>query len=604
MKKSFSLYLLASLVLLGSCKKYLDTVPDNILTIDDVFKTRANVTKYLGNIYASLPNEFNQRFEGSENSGDWTGASDEGKYNWDFNYTTIMNKSAWSTTDGQVRVYWVNYYRAIRNATDFIQRIDAAPADISAAEKTKLKGEARGLRAFYYYQLLRIYGPVVLLGADLIPVSATSEQVNKPRSSFDECVKFVTDELDKAYTEVEAPPTSPANDGAKYGRINKGMLKAYKAQVLLLAASPLFNGNSDYASLKNDDGKQLISQAPDVTKWAKAATAAKEFINEFVPGVYDFYRVSDPDPFKAAYLAERDVVMVNWNKEWIFGRSNSGTFVRYDRTPFHDGSAGQQHGAGANGATQAQVDAYFMANGLPITDPASGYQTSGFTNFQAPFETAARSTFNQWIKREPRFYVGITYTNSTWLYKDQNSGQPIITNMEFSGNSGRSRSTSDVSPTGYIIRKNVYADDATRGCLYVRLAEIYLNYAEALNESTPGDADVLKYLNLVRERAGVPQYGAGTNLLPVPTDMRAAIRAERRVELAYENVRFFDTRRWKVAEQTDAGPFYGMDMTQNGTAFYNKTLLETRIFKKRDYLFPIPANEVLSNPMVKQNTGW
>jgi hypothetical protein len=136
---------------------------------------------------------------------------------------------------------------------------------------------------------------------------------------------------------------------------------------------------------------------------------------------------------------------------------------------------------------------------------------------------------------------------------------------------------------------------------------MYLSYAEALNEASPGDPDILKYVNLIRERAGVPQYGVGVNPLPVPggqAAMRAAIRAERRVELAFENVRYFDTRRWRIAEQTDAGPFYGMDMTKNGTAFYTRTLLETRIFRKRDYLFPIPANEVLSVPVIKQNTGW
>jgi len=335
--------------------------------------------------------------------------------------------------------------------------------------------------------------------------------------------------------------------------------------------------------------------------------SAKEFINEFVPTTYDLYRVNDADPFKAAYLACRDVMITNWNQEWIFGRSNSGSFMRYDRCPFHDGYASQQHGAGANGATQAQVDAYFMANGLPITDPASGYQSTGFSNYQAPFDFEERSTFNQWVDREPRFYVGITYTNSVWLFPDNNTGQPIITNMEFSGNSGRSRSTSDVSPTGYIVRKNVFPDDGTRGCPYLRLAEIYLDYAEALNESDPGNADILTYLNLIRERAGVPQYGAGTNPIAVPAsqgEMREAIRRERRVELAFESVRYFDTRRWKIAEQTDAGPFYGMDMTKNGDDFYKKTQLETRVFKKRDYLFAIPANEVLRNPLIKQNTGW
>lgn len=595
-----SLSLITALVSMNSCKKYLDTVPDNILTIEDVFKTRTNVIRYIGNIYQAMPNEHNQRFASSENSGVWTGASDEGKYTWDFVYANNMNKSAWANTDGNVSAYWDNYYRAIRNATDFIQRIDGATPEISAAEKLILKGEARALRAFYYYQLLRIYGPVVILGEDIIPVAGTPEEVNKPRASFDECVAFIIDQLDKAYTEL--PATS-----AVAGKFTKGVVKAYKVQVLMLAASPLFNGNTDYATLKNDDGKNLINQTFDASKWAKAATAAKEFLTEFAPGTYDLYRVNDADPFKAAYLSCRDVITQSWNKEWIFGRSNSGYgLLRYDRSPFHAGYANQR-GAGSNGATQAQVDAYFMANGKPITDPTAGYTATGFSSFKAPFDNTTRSTFNQWVNREPRFYVGITYTNSVWLYPDQNTGNPIITNMEFNGNSGLAQSTSDVSPTGYIIRKGVANTDDARGNLYLRLGQIYLDYAEALNESNPADADILKYLNLIRERAGVPQYGAGVNPLPVPAnqaEMRAAIRAERRVELAFENVRYFETRRWKIAEQTDAGAFYGMDRTKSGTAFYTKTLLETRTFRKRDYLFPVPANEVLKNPLIKQNTGW
>ena len=599
-KLIISLSLITALVSMNSCKKYLDTVPDNILTIEDVFKTRTNVIRYIGNIYQAMPNEHAQRFAGSENSGVWTGASDEGKYTWDFVYANNMNKSAWANTDGNVSSYWDNFYRAIRNSTDFIQRIDGATPEISATEKAILKGEARALRAFYYYQLMRIYGPVVILGEDVIPVAATPDEVNRPRSSFDECVSFVIDQLDKAYTEL--PLTT-----AVAGKFNKGVVKAYKVQVLMLAASPLFNGNTDYATLKNDDGKNLINQTYDASKWAKAATAAKEFLNEFAPGTYDLYRATDADPFKAAYLSCRDVINQSWNKEWIFGRSNSGYgLIRYDRTPFHAGYANQR-GAGSNGATQAQVDAYFMANGKPITDPTSGYTATGFTNFKAPFDNTTRSTFNQWVNREPRFYVGITYNNSVWLYPDQNTGNPIITNMEFSGNSGLAQSTSDVSPTGYIIRKGVANTDDARGSLYLRLGQIYLDYAEALNESNPADADILKYLNFIRERAGVAQYGAGVNPLAVPAnqaEMRAAIRAERRVELAFENIRYFETRRWKIAEQTDAGAFYGMDRTKNGTAFYTKTLLETRTFRKRDYLFPVPANEVLKNPLIKQNTGW
>ena len=133
--KKISILFFLPLLLLGSCKKYLETVPDNVLTIEDAFKTRTNVTRYLANIYQALPNEFAQRFANLENSGVWTGASDEGKYTFDFVFSNNINKSVWSPTDGNVNGYWTNYYRAIRNATDFIQRIDGATPELTPAEK-------------------------------------------------------------------------------------------------------------------------------------------------------------------------------------------------------------------------------------------------------------------------------------------------------------------------------------------------------------------------------------------------------------------------------------------------------------------------------------
>jgi hypothetical protein len=180
-------------------------------------------------------------------------------------------------------------------------------------------------------------------------------------------------------------------------------------------------------------------------------------------------------------------------------------------------------------------------------------------------------------------------------------------NFFYNGNSGRSQSTSDVSPTGYVVRKNVANNGNGRGALLLRLANIYLDYVEALSESDPSNADIVKYLNLIRKRAGIPQYGAGTGAIAIPSGqaMKDAIRSERRIELAFENTRYFDTRRWKIAATTDAGAFYGMDMSKNDNSFYNKTLLETRIFRKeRDYLFPIPYDEVLKNNNMVQNPGW
>ena len=471
--------------------------------------------------------------------------------------------------------------------------------------KAEYKAEARGLRALYYFYLLRMYGPVVLLGNNLISADASTAAVRLPRASFDSCMNFVVTQLDSAYLDLPLTPTN-----SQYGRIVKGVVKAYKAEALLLAASPLYNGNTDYATFKNADGGQLINQTYDAGKWASAAAAAKAFISEFVPGTYSLYTESGPDPSTAAYNACKDVMLVDWNQEWIFARSQSGSYMRYDRTPKHVGGPSDQQGGGAMGVTQTMVDAYFMANGLPITDPASGYVSSGFSQYLSPSDIMnslpAHSTFNPWTNREPRFYVGVTYDSSNWLYQD-NGYSTIISAFQYSSNSGRSQSTSDVTPTGYTVRKNVAANDNNRGALLLRLANIYLDYVEALNESDPNNPDILTYLNAIRLRAGVPQYGTGTNALPVPTGqaaMRTAIWQERRVELAFENVRYFDTRRWKIAPTTDAGPFYGMNMYVDGPTFYQKTLLETRVFQHRDYFFPIPNNEVLKDDLMVPNPGW
>ncbi|WP_312791313.1 RagB/SusD family nutrient uptake outer membrane protein [Sphingobacterium sp.] len=599
--KTFQWILIGSLTLssLSGCKNYLDQVPDDVITVDDIFKSKANTDKFLANIYNTLPNELAQRFVGTGNAGPWTAASDEAKYTWDFNYANNMTASVWSNTDGTIGDIYKSYYQGIRNATYFIQEIDGAnSAEVTSVMKSTYKAEARALRALYYFYLIRSYGPIPLIGDKLLDFNAPIADLRLPRTPFDQCVEYIVTELDEAYKEL---PYTPNN--SEYGRITKGIAKAYKVEALLLKASPLFNGNPDYAGVKNLDGTALFSVTEDKQKWVEAAVAAKEFIDEFVPTYYSLYQESNNDPFLAAYLSCRNVMTVDWNREWIFARSNSGNNTQYDRTPKHVGFPSAAQGGGALGATQSMVDAYFTKNGLSIADDGT-YKDSGFSNFKAPYDVAERRTFNMYVNREPRFYVGITYSGSYWL-NQANSSAAVISLFNKSGNSGRSQSTSDVTPTGYTVRKNVASNGNARGALMLRLGNIYLDYIEALNESSPNDPDILKYLNIIRKRAGIAGYGEGTIAVPVgQSAMREAIRKERRVELAFENARYFDTRRWKIAETTDNGPVYGMNLDVDGDDFFKKTLIETRIFKKRDYLFPIPNNEVLKNENMVQNLNW
>lgn len=604
MKKYIAILVIAVLTSATSCKKgFLDQVPNDRLTLDETFENRATAEKFLNNIYSQIPDEFGQRNPGGDhNGGLWTGGSDEAEFVWGFVQTNSMNIGNWDANSGFVGDFWRNYYRGIRSASFFIANIDKVNQDISPQLKVQYKAEAKALRAMYYYYLIRLYGPVVILGENVIEPDAPAEQVRIARSSMDECVNYIATELEQAAADL---PVVPSNDN-NYGRITKGIALAIRAQVYLLAASPLYNGNTDLASLVNKDGKQLVSQTYDANKWRVAADAYKAFITQFVPGTYDLYRVNNASGAFDPYLSCRNVFLEAWNKEVIFARPESSLSSRqYEMTPYHSGKNSESRGSGGLGATQNQVDAFFTANGRSIDDPASGYQRSGFSDFKAPGTDVVTSTYNQWVNREPRFYVNITYSGSVWL--NTNNGT-IITEFFNNGNSGKATGGNDYTVTGYVVRKAMGLgkwDENNRPVILIRLANIFLDYAEALNEAEPGNAEVLRYLNLIRERAGVPQYGSAELPAPAGVDaMREAIRKERRSELAFENVRFFDTRRWKIAEQTDNGPIYGLDITKNMPEFLNVVPFENRVFTKRHYLFPIPSNDVNADDLMVQNPGW
>lgn len=604
MKKYIAILVIALLTSATSCKKgFLDQVPNDRLTLDETFENRATAEKFLNNIYSQIPDEFGQRNPGGDrNGGLWTGASDEAEFVWGFVQTNSMNIGNWDANSGFVGDFWRNYYRGIRSASFFIANIDKVNQDISPQLKVQYKAEAKALRAMYYYYLIRLYGPVVILGEDVIEPDAPAEQVRIARSSMDECVSYIATELEQAAADL---PVVPSNDN-NYGRITKGIALAFRAQAYLLAASPLYNGNTDLASLVNKDGKQLVSQTYDVNKWRVAADAYKAFITQFVPGTYDLYRVNNASGALDPYLSCRNVFLEAWNKEVIFARPESSLSSRqYEMTPYHSGKNSESRGSGGLGATQNQVDAFFTANGRSIDDPASGYQPTGFSDFKAPGTDVVTSTYNQWVNREPRFYVNITYNGSVWL--NTNNGT-IITEFFNNGNSGKATGGNDYTVTGYVVRKAMGLgkwDENNRPVILIRLANIFLDYAEALNEAEPGNAEVLRYLNLIRERAGVPQYGSAELPAPAGVDaMREAIRKERRAELAFENVRFFDTRRWKIAEQTDNGPIYGLDISKNMPEFLNVVPFESRVFTKRHYLFPIPSNDVNADDLMVQNPGW
>ncbi len=624
---------------LTACNDFFDIIPmDNIITLDMTFTDRTKTDQFLTNVYSFVPDEHGQR-DGCNNgtAGIWTGASSEAKFSWDFVRSNAWTMGTVDPSTDWVSKLWDQYYMGIARAGIFINNVDRCTSMDASVRKTR-KAEARALRAYYYYQLLRVYGPVVLLGDNVLNADTPLSDMIKARNSVDECVDFITSEFDLA-----AEDLSVNNYGtAEAGRMNQGICKALKAQCLLLAASPLYNGNTDYANMKNADGKQLISQTYDATKWETARKAYKEFFDKY-GDQYELVKAYTSDGKLDPWLSLRNLqVTQSLNKEMILYREVDNNGFYYELTPYHsDAPDATYKGGGGKAATQELVDLYFTDKGLPIDQDPSYNQYTGVpkmanlqtTDYKDPHNSArtlvvgANAVLKQWAHREPRFYTDITFNGDVWV----RTAKAVTTWTYYNGNSGLKVAAIDCSKTGYVARKSMPDGswkDGKHAVMLLRLAEMYLSYAEVLNECGYRD-DAIAYVNMVRVRAGVPSYGndgsvdeSGNTVIPYSDtyeDVRNRIRRERAVELSFESVRYFDVHRWKVADMTvgdgwvyptyheggEGGAMYGLNVAKDiPLNFYEKKSFENRVFDKKSYFFPIPQAEVRRNNLMIQNTGW
>lgn len=606
----------AFLLLNTSCyKDYLDQVPDDRLTLEEVFNRRQQSEGWLANTYNFIRDETHRT-----NNTPWDILSDDNDVS-QRNNAFQVNLGNWNASSNFWN-FWDHYYKGVRTATTFINNIDGNTEILEEREGANLikkrKAEARFLRAFFYAEILKQYGPFIILGDTEIdpdlPLSDPAMQM--ARSSYDECVDYIVAELDQAEADLDIAhyfgDNVLEND---MGRASKVLCKAIKSRVLLYAASPLVNGNSDYNGFANKDGKLLFNATYASEKWIEAANAAKSLIDYAESsGKLGLYKRLRSDGSVDGYLSYRDVFLDSWNIEWILAR-NTNNLHGYQRSS----TPRLANGYASMGPTQQLVDTYRMANGQapitgyqsdgsPILNTASGYSESGFSNYTAPGATRQKNTFNMYVNREPRFYATVTYSGSDWINTTSSLGVREI-QLYYTGESGKGGSH-DYSETGYLFRKNISPtyhptqNNVARPHVMMRYAEILLNYVEALNESSPDHPDILKYLNQVRERGGLPALETGLS----QDEMRNHIRTERRVELAAEHIRYFDTRRWKIAEQTDAGAFYGMNVeagtSNTDVSFFTRTRFENRVFRKSFYFFPIPQTEIQRNANLVQNPGW
>lgn len=607
------------LLTLFSCESYLDKTEKQPLTFDDIWTKREYIQNYMTNVWGHIKKD-----DDVEDGHPYIGAADDAVLAYNRNYRYI-NEGTWSpSTVPYAGNMWPMFYKGIREANTFLANIDKCSAEnVSAEDITLWKAEIRFARAYLNFSLYRLYGSYILLGDEIVDPSATT--YSRARTPLEECEEYIETELKEIMADLPTYTETSFDDG----RPTKGMCLALIGRLKLYAARPLFNGNPMYVNVKNPDGTSLYPATKDANKW-KAAAAANKALIDFSDQngkVYELYTETTGgkiDPYKSY----QNIFIKKWNKEIIWGRFGGGFDIRVLLTPAVVGGTAY----GGCSPTQEMVDAYAMntgvypitgyeASGTPIVDPNSGYVESGFSSFRHPIESndkkGALSTYNMYINREPRFYVSVLWSGAWWTH----TGSAINPVFAYNGNSGPGP-RHDYPKSGYMVRK--YIDPAVNSngggwgdeisWPMIRLAEIYLNYAEALNESEPSHPDILTYMNKVRERAGLPNI---EDVYPSAKGnkekMRELIKKERQIELFFECHRYFDVRQWMDLEEIYKKPVTGMNIMAPIEAgkpnvtpaeFWQRTTVEKRVFKPKHYLYPMPQSEHDRNSDLVQNYGW
>jgi len=579
--KKYYLHFVATIaiIVLASCQK-LDREIITDLSKNQIEKSFASVSALLNSAYAEIPTGFSS-VGGALNAS----ATDEAEFTNEISPVQNFNNGSWNAINNPDN-NWSGFFKGIRKvniflvSTDSINldrfKFDPAPSQQLLYNNTisdirRIKYEGRFVRAFLYFELIKRYGGMPIMRTAL----NEADIPNVERNTLQECVQFISDECDSAAANL---PTTYGVDNngantlaANLGRATKGAALALKARLLLYAASDLWNNPSWAGGFAKP---ALISLPPGDrnARWKAAADAAKAVIDLPATGYALFNNYSTL--FRAFN-----------NAEIIFTRSEIVS-NGFEQTNY---PIGFDRGQSGNTPSQNLVDAYEMrTTGRPITDPTSGYDPA-----------------NPYANRDPRLGFSIVVNNAPFSTV---AGVTRAVQLYFGGRDAKP--INNASKTGYYLRKYVNEslnlllnNTAVHSWIYFRLPEMWLNYAEALNEYSPGNADIKTNFDRVRNRTGVamPLLPAGLT----QAQIRDRIRNERRVEFAFEDHRAWDVRRWMIAPTALGAPLRGVDVTQAGATFtYAPIVVEPRSFEPKMYFYPIPQGELNISAKLVQNPLW
>ncbi len=549
------LIILSGALLLTACD-YLDKEFDASMGEDKIFTSDRLTREFLVNIYLNLPDGFSGYGDSQFYGAPHDVMSDNGQTAWGIHHYNIINDGSFTNQNNPFAWWWAFYYEGIRKCNKFLEEshragiTDAAVAGDNNRLYTRMRAEARLLRALFHFELCSYFGDVCIVDHVL-----ATDELNRSRDKASDVLKWVMDECDAVKNDL---PFNWASEG-NWGRVNGALARALKSRASLYRASPLFN---------TENNREW---------WKDAADAAQEFItanNSFSGTKYALSPKYDKMFYEAGYNS----------KEVILARSVWNTWIM-------DQQCVPMGFAGCNGygqATQNLVDCYEFTDGTPFDNTSAIARTDPFTD------------------RDPRLDMTVFCNGTTWGVN--NTKVEILPGSEYY--------SANVTYTGYYIRKwcnpeiDYNQDNKARGRTWIlyRYAEILLNYAEAINEYE-GPSNAYAAVNAVRARADVqmPPYSDLSQ-----AEMQAKIRNERRIELAFEDHRYLDVRRWKLyyneTAHSDMTNLRGVSVARSGpnyTYTYAAYSKGKRVFTqgKHDF-FPIPYDQTVKAPLLGQNPGW
>lgn len=650
MKKVSCVIIIILIMVLGSisCDKFLNVVPDNTATINKAFKMRHQAQKFLYTLYHYLPVNLLEHTKNRPiNPAYQTGER------WYVNHTPpeILEMGEQNPLSPYFN-YWdggrsgLNYYEAIRKCNIFLKNIQNV-GNMSESEKARWTAEAKFLKAYFYFYLVRMYGPIVKYSHNL-STSAPKSAIDIDRSPVDSTFNYIITLLNEAI-HTSVLPDKITNRQKNLGRITKTIAYSVKAKVEVVRASPLFNGNKDYVGFENKKGISLFDTKYDPAKWDSAAAACKQAI--------EFVKKHNFKMFEYQPNANNASISDSIRQEMtIRGSVTKGQNSLRPNVLWSDISV-PYYGAG-----YYRRQMFNIPRGLNRKNPSNGTaETTGgvplkvvkmfYTNHGVPLKEDKTRNYNDRFKvktidkderfylqegyqtaqinmhRGPRFYADLAFDGSIWygngIYKGGPDKYHPINARHGQVNSYSTHENSFYNPTGYWVKKLVNYRTELNSQSYgitrnhynwanMRIAELYLLYAEAKNEANGPGPQVYKYLNKVRKHAGLltvqeswTKWSKNPNQYKTKEGLRKIIHRETLIELAFEGKRYWELRRWKELLKLGNRPFRGWSRQfSKAKNYYHPRLLGKPELTLKDYFWPISESELNKNLNLTQNPGW